>query len=111
MTIQKNLLTCCCVIFSALFAAAQNGEVLFKGGDNGYACFRIPAIVKTPKGTILAFAEARKKDCGDAGDIDLVLRRSTDNGKTWGDMSVVWNDSTNTCGNTAPVVDEKTGKV
>jgi sialidase-1 len=67
--------------------------------------------VTTGKGTVLAFAEGRKNNCGDAGDIDLVLKRSGDGGKTWGPLQVVWNDSTNTCGNPTPVVDEKTGAV
>lgn len=90
---------------------AQEFNYIYRAGDNGYACFRIPAIVKTNAGTLLAFAEARKTGCGDAGDIDLVLRRSEDNGKTWLPMQIVWNDADNTCGNPAPVVDQKTGKI
>lgn len=90
---------------------AQEGQALFKAGDNGYRCFRIPAIVKTNSEILLAFAEARRNNCGDAGDIDLVMKRSTDGGNTWSDMSVVWDDADNTCGNPAPVVDRATGKV
>jgi sialidase-1 len=84
---------------------------IYKNGEEGYKCFRIPAIVTTTKGTLLAFAEARKNNCSDAGDIDLVLKRSFDGGKTWSPMQVVWDDSTNTCGNPAPVVDQKTGSI
>ena len=84
---------------------------LYKAGENGYSCFRIPAIVATTKGTLLAFAEARKNGCGDAGNIDLVVKRSNDNGKTWSNMKTVWDDSTNTCGNPVPVVDRKTGNI
>lgn len=91
--------------------SAQTLAHLYKGGEAGYACFRIPAMVSTPKGTVLAFAEARKNNCGDASDIDLVVKRSADGGKTWSELQVVWNDSTNTCGNPAPVVDQQTGKV
>lgn len=90
---------------------AQDGAAVYKAGDNDYQCFRIPAIIKTNNGTLLAFAEARKNNCADAGDIDLVVRRSADNGKTWGDMITVWDDGANTCGNPAPVVDERTGKI
>jgi sialidase-1 len=84
---------------------------LFKSGDDGYVCYRIPAIITTNKGTVLAFAEARKTGCGDAGDIDLVVKRSFDGGKTWSGISMVWNDGENTCGNPAPVVDRKTGDI
>ena len=53
----------------------------------------------------------RKGGQGDAGDIDLLVKRSTDNGITWSDPVVVWDDSTNTCGNPAPVVDQETGTI
>jgi len=91
--------------------AAQSLNHLYKTGEAGYACFRIPAMVVTNKGTVLAFAEARRNNCGDAGDIDLVVKRSMDGGKNWGELQMVWNDSTNTCGNPAPIVDAKTGNI
>lgn len=84
---------------------------IYKPGDNGYACFRIPAMITTKSGMLLAFAEGRKINCGDSGDIDLVLRRSADGGKTWSAMQVVWSDSTNTCGNPVPIQDQSTGKI
>src|SRR5690606_3877854 len=63
------------------------------------------------KGTLLAFAEGRKGGCSDTGDIDLLLKRSFDGGKTWGKLQVVWDDGENTCGNPAPVVDRETGQI
>lgn len=84
---------------------------IFKSNEAGYYCFRIPAIIKTKQGTLLAFAEARKNNCGDTGDIDMVVKRSTDKGLTWSALRVVWSDGENTCGNPAPVVDETTGKI
>ncbi|HTD94911.1 MAG TPA: sialidase family protein [Chitinophagaceae bacterium] len=90
---------------------AQQLNHIYKSGDDGYSCFRIPALVTTTRGTVLAFAEARKNGCGDAGDIDLVVKRSEDGGKTWSAMQMVWNDSTNTCGNPCPVVDQESGNI
>lgn len=84
---------------------------IYEAQSHGYGCFRIPAIIKTAKGTLLAFAEARKNNCKDEGDIDLVVKRSADNGKTWSDLTMVWDNEGNTCGNPVPVVDEQTGKI
>lgn len=86
-------------------------EYLFESGKDGYKTFRIPAIVTSAKGTVLAFSEGRKDGASDTGDIDLVLKRSEDNGKTWSSLSVVWNDGDNVCGNPAPVVDKNTGAI
>lgn len=92
-------------------AAAPPQTAVFTAGQDGYHTFRIPAVIVTPKGTVLAFAEGRKAGRGDAGDIDLVLKRSTDGGKTWGSLEVVWDDAANTCGNPCPVIDAKTGTI
>ncbi|MFF5016861.1 exo-alpha-sialidase [Streptomyces sp. NPDC001165] len=87
-------------------------QVLFKASqDPGYACFRIPAIVRTTDGTLLAFAEGRVLNCGDAADIDLVVKRSTDGGRTWGPLQVVNEGAGDTHGNPAPVVDRETGRI
>ncbi|MGW0335021.1 exo-alpha-sialidase [Streptomyces sp. NPDC003011] len=93
-------------------SAAFQQQVLFKASeDPGYACFRIPAIVRTVDGTLLAFAEGRVRDCGDAGDIDIVLKRSTDGGRTWGPLQVVNDGGGDTHGNPAPLVDRTTGRI
>lgn len=87
-------------------------QVLFKASqDPGYACFRIPAIVRTTKGTLLAFAEGRVLNCGDAADIDIVVKRSTDGGRTWGPLRVVNEGAGDTHGNPAPIVDRETGRI
>src|SRR5699024_6413617 len=83
---------------------------LWEEGKGEYDSYRIPSIIVTENGTLLAFAEGRKEP-GDAGNIDLLLRRSFDNGKTWTEPQVVWDDGSNTCGNPTPVVDRKTGRI
>lgn len=56
---------------------------LFEAGQDGYAMYRIPGIIVTAKGTVLAYCEARLTSASDWGTIDIMLRRSTDGGKTW----------------------------
>ena len=56
---------------------------LFRSGEDGYALYRIPGIVVTRRGVVLAYCEARKSDRGDWGPIDVMLRRSLDGGRTW----------------------------
>jgi sialidase-1 len=62
---------------------------LFEAGKDGYSLYRIPGIVVTPKGSLLAYCEARKTERGDWGTIDIMLRRSTDGGKTWSVMQKI----------------------
>lgn len=99
------------VLTSALSAAAPVGEQtdVYISGQDGYHTYRIPAVIRAQNGALLAFAEGRKSGGGDSGDIDLLLKRSTDGGRTWSPQQVVWNDETNTCGNPCPVLDESTG--
>ncbi|MFI9253370.1 exo-alpha-sialidase [Streptomyces sp. NPDC053069] len=83
----------------------------YVSGEGGYHTYRIPATVRTWDGTILAFAEGRRDSAGDTGDIDVVLRRSTDGGCTWGPLTVATPGHGDTRGNPAPVLDPRTGAV
>lgn len=85
--------------------------VVFESGTEGYDTFRIPAIIRSDEGTLLAFAEGRVAGGGDTGDIDLVLRRSSDGGRTWGSLQVVGDNGVNVFGNPTPVVDPATGDI
>ncbi len=84
---------------------------IFKSGTGGYSTFRIPAIVTTNSGKILAFAEGRVNGSSDTGNIDLVMKSSEDGGRTWSPLKIVWDDGENVCGNPAPVVDKETGTI
>ncbi len=82
---------------------------VFVAGESGYHTYRIPSLYVTPSGTLLAFCEGRKHGRSDTGDIDLVLKKSFDNGATWGPMQVIADGGPNTVGNPCPVVDRDTG--
>lgn len=84
---------------------------LFISGQNDYHTFRIPALVGTTRGTLLAFCEGRRHSRSDSGDIDIVLRRSNDGGQTWTDMQIVADMGADCIGNPCPVVDAGTGTI
>ncbi|MET9828772.1 sialidase family protein [Streptomyces sp. NPDC006385] len=79
-------------------------SVPFRAGEEGYASFRIPAVVVSREGTVLAFCEGRVESARDHGHIDIVLKRSTDGGRTWGPLQVAADNNGNLAGNPAPVV-------
>lgn len=62
---------------------------LFEIGDLDYQRFHIPGMVVTPKGTVLAWCEARKNDGRDWDNIDILMRRSNDEGETWSDPKLI----------------------
>lgn len=100
------------ILLSGMTATGQDvsEQTLWKTGEGNYKGYRIPSVVVSAKGTLIVFAEGRN-DGGDSGDIDLVLKRSTDNGKNWSKEILVWNDGLNTCGNPCSVVDQETGRI
>lgn len=102
----------------------------FEAGKDNHVYFRIPALLETKAGTLLAFCEARNTtpsfysadrfpgisvfqpgDSNDNGDIDLVVKRSTDGGATWEKMITIQDELNNVCGNPSPVVDQSTGRI
>ncbi|MFE5107764.1 exo-alpha-sialidase [Streptomyces sp. NPDC056663] len=86
-------------------------SIPYRSGSGGYASYRIPAVVRTRAGALLAFAEGRVGGREDSGDIDVVVRRSRDGGCTWGPLKVVAAGRGDTRGNPAPVVDPRTGAI
>ncbi len=89
---------------------------VFISGQSGYHTYRIPAVETAPDGSLIAFAEARKYNADDPGfgkqEIDLVYKRSTNNGATWSTMTVLehagelWSAA-----NPATVVDRSNGRL
>ncbi len=89
-------------------------QALYVSGQGGYHTYRIPAIVRTNSGALLAFCEGRKNSGADSGDIDIVVRRSADHGETWSPQALVQEEggaAAITIGNPAPVVDATTGHI
>ncbi len=84
---------------------------IFRAGEGGYDTYRIPALIVTTKGTLLAFCEGRRNSASDTGDIDLLLRRSVDKGKTWLPVQTIADMGTDTIGNPTPVVERKSGAI
>jgi len=96
--------------------ADRSGEpivttTVFSAGEDGYATYRIPAVVRAGDGTLIAFAEARVASAADHGDVDLIAKRSTDDGVTWGELQVVADMGSDFIGNPSPVLHEESGRL
>ena len=79
--------------------------VVFTSGEDGYKSYRIPAIVRLNNGDLLAFCEGRVDGASDFGNIQIVMKRSRDNGKSWSNLQVIASNGTLQVGNPAPVLD------
>lgn len=84
---------------------------VFVSGEDGYPLYRIPALLTTAKGTLLAFCEGRRDTGDDRVPTDLLVKRSTDGGRTWSDQQVVYAEGEATISNPTPVLDRTTGTV
>ena len=91
---MKNIIVTCFFVLMQLgilvHAQTNTTTDIYLKSQDGYACFRIPAIVKSKAGTLLAFAEARKNSCSDTGNIDLVVKRSEDASLQYGTMVIMY---------------------
>jgi sialidase-1 len=109
-----------CLVGACLEVQAASADELparadvFVSGTDDYHTYRIPAVIVSPKGTVLALCEGRKTSSSDHGNLDLLLRRSMDNGRTWTPTQIVYEeggDATITIGNPCPVVDQSNGRI
>src|SRR5258707_9836880 len=87
------------IAMTACHAAELRQQELFGAGHDGYISYRIPSLIVTKRGALLAFCEGRKNSAADSSDIDLLLKRSSDAGKTWSQQQLLWDDGPSTDGN------------
>lgn len=99
------LMPCVLIAFQQEVLAYWQKNIVWKNGTGNYACYRIPAIIKAPDGSLLAFAEGRVDNCADFGNVDILLKKSIDGGTSWSDGKVVVDYDNLQAGNPAPVVD------
>jgi sialidase-1 len=83
---------------------------LFKHSENNYHTYRIPSLLTLPDRILLAFCEGRKNSASDFGNIDLVMKRSEDNGRSWSAVRILWANG-GAIQNPCPIFDKTTGNV
>ena len=92
-------------------AGTRSTQALFVSHDGSFKRYRIPSLLVTKAGTLLAICEGRVDGGGLTGNIDLVLRRSLDAGITWQPLQKIADLGDDTLGNPCPVVDRETGTI
>ncbi|MDB6040067.1 MAG: hypothetical protein JWM99_3908 [Verrucomicrobiales bacterium] len=115
MLMKKWLITAGILLISSLAIQAEEPKSpplidLFMGGTEGFSAFRIPALVTTSQGTLLAFAEGRAS-LHDHAENKIVLKRSDDGGKTWGPLHIIAEDGSNALNNPTAVALRKPNRV
>jgi len=83
---------------------------VFVSGEGGYNTYRIPAVIRSPNGFLLAFCEGRSKR-DDHAQNDIVLKRSYDQGNTWDSLQVVASEGNDALNNPLLVIEEEMGRI
>ena len=110
------MLKCLCASVIGALAVSASAAVepqftdVFIAGKDQFPSIRIPSVVVTKKGTVLAFAEGRAVATDQANN-KIILKRSADSGKTWGALQIIGDDGKNCLNNPCAVVDEKNGRI
>jgi len=102
---MKNIISSLLFLFCYAHGFLQEKVPVFISGEEGHKIYRIPAVIGLPNGDILAFCEGRVNGGSDFGNIDIVMKRSSDGGKTWSPLQTIVNADSLQAGNPAPVVD------
>ncbi|MFS4492961.1 sialidase family protein [Maribacter sp. 2308TA10-17] len=120
---KSFLLIVCCLVFSALSSQtaenitfkdisqdSTNTSIPYYSGLEGYFSFRIPSLIKSNT-ALIAFAEGRKNSTSDFGDIDLVYRRSFNNGESWEPLKLLYDQDTLAVQNPVPIFVSEENKI
>jgi sialidase-1 len=83
---------------------------VFVAGQDHFKSFRIPSIIQTGQGVLLAFAEARK-ELNDHAQNKIVLKRSKDHGDSWEKLRVIADAGRDSLNNPLVVQVAGTGKI
>ena len=102
---MKNLIAVLIFFCYSENGISQQKVPVFISGTEGHKTYRIPAIIDLPNRDLLAFCEGRVNGASDFGDIDIVMKRSSDGGKTWSSLQTIVDADSLQAGNPAPVVD------
>jgi sialidase-1 len=93
-----------------VIAAGPEFTDVFTSGKEGYASIRIPAVIATKAGSVLAFAEGRQK-ATDQAQNDIIMKRSSDGGKTWSALKVLHDDGEHSLNNPTVVQEQQGGRI
>jgi len=100
-----------CVLCLPAFAADGKDVVVFEAKQNlSHPSVRIPSLLRTQKGTLLAIAEGRDKPTDQAGN-DLVISFSKDEGSTWTKPRIAYEQGDDSCNNPCLVQETKSGRI
>ena len=102
---MKKLIVTLFTLCYFIAAFCQEKIPVFISGTEGHKSYRIPSIIGLPNGDLLAFCEGRVNGSGDFGDINIVMKRSNDDGKTWMALQTIVDADALQAGNPAPVID------
>jgi sialidase-1 len=95
---------------ASVIAAEPEFTDVFTSRAEGYASIRIPAVLVTKAGSVLAFAEGRQRP-GDQAENDIIMKRSTDGGKTWSPLRVLHDDGAHSLNNPTAVQEQQNGRI
>lgn len=100
-----------CFLCGHSFAAEPVFSDVFVAGEGGFPAIRIPSVVVAKNGTVLAFAEARSAPHADQAANKIVLKRSADDGRTWGAMQIIAASGDNSLNNPTALVELDNGRI